>query len=81
MCDPGLGPGQAGGGASVLLGQDRRDGLVVVVRGQPPHQVHGVLAGGRGVAAFLGHRHGQFGYRAALPDDPQVRDAVLGRGW
>src|SRR6478672_3409331 len=40
---PRSGEGQAGGGAALLFGQDRRDGAVVVVLGQAAHQGHGCL--------------------------------------
>jgi len=62
----------------VLFGQDQRDGLVVVVFGQTSHERDGVLAGGAGVIASFGHRHGHLGAGAALPDDVQLGDAVLG---
>src|SRR5207249_2664289 len=78
--DAGLGPGQAGGGAAALFGQDRGDGAVVVVGGQAADQVQGVLVGGAGLFAVFGHRHGQGGGGAALPDDAQLRDAGGGVG-
>src|SRR5439155_22263733 len=64
--DPGLGPGLVGAGGAVLLGQDDGDGAVVVVLGEPADEGDGVLAGGAGMAAAFGHRHGQFGVGAAL---------------
>jgi hypothetical protein len=45
------------------------------VRGQAPNEGQGILAGS--VAAFLGHRHGQFRDRPARPDNPQTCDAPL----
>jgi hypothetical protein len=73
LADVGFGPGQPGGGAPALLPEDLGDGGIVVVPGEPAHQVQGVLAGDAAVLPGPGQRHGQFGTRAALPDDPQAR--------
>ena len=72
LADVGLGPGQPGGGAPALLPGDLGDGGVVVVPGEPAHQARGFLAGDAAVLTGPGQRHGQFGARAALPDDPQA---------
>ena len=66
-----FGERQPGAGAAVLPGEDQRDGGVVVVRGQPPYQLDGVLVGGAEMPAGLGQRHLEVGAPAALPDDPQ----------
>ena len=73
LADVGFGPGQPGGGAPALLPEDLGDGGIVVVPGEPAHQVQGVLAGHPAMLPGAGQQHGQFGTRTALPDDPQVR--------
>ena len=77
---PRSGERQAGGGAAFLFGQDRRDGAVVVVLGQPAHQGDGVLVGHPQMLARLGHRHRYLGDGAALPEDPQVARRAVRRG-
>ncbi len=52
--DPVAGPGQPGRGAPLLAAQDLRDRGVVVVGGQAPDQVQGVLAGGDRAAPLFG---------------------------
>ena len=59
------------------FGQDHRDSLVVVVRGEAPDEGDGLLVGDPQVPAGFGHRHRDFGHGSALPDDAQVGDAPL----